>query len=98
MWNDELKFDVDKLRETKAKCDEIKVSLTEKKTNLIKQLEDLRKDWQTDAGKAFFEDQNTDWEAQVDNYVRITDAISKLLDVAITQYEKVVSEAKRLNI
>lgn len=98
MWNDELKFDVDKLRETKAKCDEIKLSLTEKKTNLINQLEDLRKDWQTDAGKAFFEDQNTDWTAQVDNYVRITEAISKLLDVAITQYENVVSEAKRLNI
>lgn len=98
MWNDELKFDIDKLRDTKAKCDEIKLSLTEKKTNLINQLEDLRKDWQTDAGKVFFEDQNTDWTAQVDNYVRITEAISKLLDVAITQYENVVSEAKRLNI
>lgn len=98
MWNDELKFDVDKLLETRAKCDEIKDALTKRKTELIEKLEKLRGDWQTDAGKAFFKEQNTDWAAQVDNYVKITDAISKLLAAAIVQYENVVSEAKQLNI
>ena len=98
MWNDELKFDIDKLRETIAKCDEIKDTLTKRKTELIGELEELREKWQTEAGRTFFQDQNSDWEAQVDNYVKITDAISKLLAAAIVQYENVVSEAKQLNI
>ena len=98
MWNDELKFDIDKLRETIEKCDEIKDTLTKRKTKLIGELEELREKWQTEAGRTFFQDQNTDWEAQVDNYIKITEAISKLLSAAIMEYGNVVSQAKQLNI
>lgn len=98
MSYDELKFDIEKLREAKAKCEETMESLTKKKEELMGKLETLRDGWNTPAGHEFFNEQDVDWAAQVDSYVKITKAVSELLDVAIVQYENVASEAKRLNI
>lgn len=97
-WNDTLKFDIGKLEETKAKCVNTKDTLAKEKDRLVKQLEDLQKEWQTPAGKKFFEDQNDDWAKQIDNYVRITEGITSLIEIAINQYQAVIDEAKSINI
>ena len=97
-WNDTLKFDIDKLKQTQTKCNELKDELSSDKDKLMDLLNGLRKDWQTDAGKKFFNEQNTDWESQVDNYAKIIGAISELLTVAINQYQIVIDEAKKLSV
>lgn len=96
--NDTLKFDISKLEETKEKCVNTMDDLTKDKDQLIKQLDDLQKGWQTPAGKKFFEDQNDDWAKQIDNYVRITEGITSLIEIAINQYQAVIDEAKNINI
>lgn len=93
-----LKFDVDQLKNTKQKCEALRDEIISLKDNLLDGLEELRKDWNTPAGKVFFEEQDTDWTKQVDNYVKITDAISELLGVAITGYEGLVEEAKTIKL
>lgn len=96
--NDTLKFDIDKLKQTQKKCNELENKIGEDKKFLMGLLEELKKDWQTDAGKEFFNEQNTDWEAQVDNYVKIIGAVSELLTVAINQYQIVIDEAEKLSV
>lgn len=98
VWNDNLKFDIEKLRSTKETCEKLKNTLVNQKTSLISNLEVLRNEWNTPAGKKFFEDQNTDWVAQTGNYINITNAVEELLDTAILQYEKVADEARRLSL
>ena len=98
MGYNEITFDIDKLRSTKSKCDTTCETLKNRKDELIKKLNDLRQKWDTPSGREFFADQKTDWAAQIDSYVRITGAVSELLDTAIKQYEAVEAEAGRLHI
>lgn len=93
-----LEFDLEKLKNTKQKCEDLATEISELKTELLEELDGLRKDWNTLAGKTFFEEQDTDWTAQVDNYVKITSAISELLGVAITGYEGLVEEARAIKL
>ena len=98
MANNILEFDIDKLIATKNLCNEVATSLKNKKDSLIGILENLRKEWNTPAGEKFFNEQNDDWAAQTDNYIRITEAIAKLMESAISEYEQVADEARRLKI
>lgn len=93
-----LEFDVEKLRETKAKCEQLAEDLARERDNLTKELETLKREWHTKAGEDFFAKQDTDWKAQVDSYIQITDAISQLLECAITQYSQVEDEAAALRL
>lgn len=94
----ELKFDVGKLRETKQKCETLSQELRDKKDTLMEELNELRKDWKTPAGEEFFAEQDTDWEKQVESYLKITMAVTELLQAAITEYESVERSAKALRL
>ena len=49
-----LKFDVEKLRETKAKCEQLADELVERRDELTEQLDTLKAEWHTQAGENFF--------------------------------------------
>ncbi len=93
-----LKFDVEKLRETKAKCEQLADELVERRDELTEQLDTLKAEWHTQAGENFFATQDTDWKAQVNSYIEITGAIAQLLECAITQYSQVEEEAAALRL
>lgn len=93
-----LKFDVEKLRETKAKCEQLAEDLARERDDLTKELEELKKNWHTWAGEDFFTKQDTDWKAQVNSYIQITNAICQLLECAIVQYSQVEEEAAALGL
>ena len=93
-----LKFDVDKLRKTKAKCEQLADELASTRDELTDQLEALKKNWHTKAGDEFFAQQDLDWKAQVNSYIEITGAIAQLLECAITQYSQVEEEAAALRL
>lgn len=94
----ELEFDIEKLKSTKEKCENLATEINDLKDILLEELNQLKKDWNTDAGKVFFAEQDTDWTSQVNKYVEITNTISKLLDTAITNYQELVDDAQRLNL
>lgn len=93
-----LKFDVEKLRATKAKCEQLAEDLARERDDLTEELEELKKNWHTWAGEDFFAKQDIDWKTQVDSYIQITDAISQLLECAIVQYSQVEEEAATLGL
>lgn len=93
-----LKFDVEKLRETKTKCEELAQELVQERDKLTRQLETLKANWHTQAGIDFFKKQDLDWESQVNSYIRITEGISQLLACAIEQYSQVEEAAMALRL
>lgn len=93
-----LEFDIEKLKNTKSKCEKLATELTDLKVNLLEDLTNLRKDWNTPAGEKFFSEQNTDWTTQVDSYVKITGAIGELLGVAISEFESLTDKAKAIKL
>lgn len=93
-----LKFDVEKLQETKAKCEQLAEELASERDELTNELNELKKEWHTAAGEAFFDQQDLDWKAQVDIYIQITNAVSQLLECAITQYSQVEEDAAALGL
>lgn len=94
----DLKFDIEKLKETKEYCVKLGTDLQTKRDELNAAIEKLRKDWNTEAGKSFFEKQDIDWEEQVNKYIEITGAVAELLQAAIDQYQNVYDEAEALKL
>lgn len=92
----ELQFDVEKLRSTKRKCEGLIQDLRDKQDELQTSLDDLREDWNTDAGKDFFKNQDNDWSEQVNRYIEIAGAVISLLECAIKEYAKVEDKAVSL--
>lgn len=93
-----LEFDIHKLNNMKSTCDALSAEIGQLKENLFKDLESLKADWQTDAGKKFFEELDTNWVSHVEKYVQVAEEIGKLLAVAIKEYSLLVEEAKNLKL
>ena len=89
---------MEKLRETKAKYEEIAQELAQERDKLTKQLDTLKADWHTQAGIDFFQKQDLDWKSQVNSYIKITEGISQLLECAIDQYTQVEEAAMALRL
>ena len=70
--------------------------LRDKQNEVKTSLEGLKKDWNTDAGKEFFKNQDNDWSEQVDHYIGIANAVVSLLECAIKEYAEIEAKAQKL--
>ena len=61
-----------------------------------KGLEQLRKDWQTPAGRYFFESLDAEWEIDINKFVRTIDMFAVVLQNTIDEFKALVEEANRL--
>lgn len=92
-----LEFDVEKLRSTKETCEGLIRDLRSAQSKLQTSLDQLRRDWNTAAGKEFFKNQDKDWSEQVDHYIDIANAVVSLLECAIKEYAEIEAKAQSLN-
>ena len=97
-WGDptSLKFDVSKISEMRKKIQETATELEDFKTSLLQEVETLKNNWKTPAGKKFTESVDTDWAKQVEKYVTIIGAVDELLEVAEKTYQEVEDEVNKL--
>lgn len=95
-WGDptSLKFDLDSISSMRKKLQETAKELTDYKVTLIKEVETLKANWRTTAGKKFTQNIDTDWSSQVDKYVKVINAVDELLAVAESDYKAVADKAK----
>ena len=93
-----LEFDIDKLNNMKTTCTTLSKEIEDSKKALFDDLEMLKSNWQTDAGKKFFEELDTNWVSHVEKYKQVAEEIEKLLDVAIKEYSTLVEEAKAIKL
>lgn len=98
-WGDStsLKFDLSKIEEIRRKIQDTAVELTDFKTTLLQEVENLKRDWRTAAGRKFAEKFDTDWAKQVEQYVKIIEAVDRLLEVAENNYRNVEEEANKIS-
>ncbi|MDR1320318.1 MAG: WXG100 family type VII secretion target [Gracilibacteraceae bacterium] len=76
-------------RELQAKCDE----LTTLRANISASFEQLRKDWDSEAGNQFFARFESDLMHNLENHVKVFDYMSKNLSTAVQKYEEVFRAA-----
>lgn len=96
--NDKLEFDLDKMKAFKGKVVELRTELSNEKKQLKNDLVKLKKDWQTPAGKKFFEKDLGNWEERVDVYVTLLTALDEMMEKAIEEYSDVRQQAGGNNI
>lgn len=97
-FNDTLKFDIDAIQKMRKNIQNTAADLKSQKNQLKDELDKLKRDWRTPAGKQFMNDTNTGWIEKVDSYVKIIDGVDRLLQEAETKYREVVSEAGRIRL
>lgn len=91
-----LKFDIDEIKGMENKIQDTAKDLEDLKTKLIQSIDQLKKDWNTPAGKKFMEEVDINWAVQIDKYVKVLKAVDELLKTAATEYEKVESGATEI--
>lgn len=92
-----LKFDVAEIKKMRKKIQDTANDLKNFKTTLLNELDTLKKQWDTPAGKKFTSDVDTDWGTQVEQYIKIMNAVDELLEVAETNYTTVEEDAKKIS-
>lgn len=96
MAQKELKFDIEKLNDMKKSLADSANDLETYKEKVLQSLDNLKKDWNTPAGKNFMDNVDTNWTSEVDKYIKIIGAVEKLLDEAATQYAIVEDEIEKV--
>lgn len=96
--NHELAFDLDDLRTLQTRTESVCSELCEQRDKLKAGLEQLRKDWNTEGGRYFFEQIDTDWETEVTKFENTLTVFSEVLADAIEQFEEVLEKAKTVKI
>lgn len=98
-WGDptSLKFDLDAISSMRRKLQETAKELSNYKVTLSKEVETLKSNWKTQAGRKFTQNFDTDWSKQVDKYIRVINAVDELLEAAETDYKAVEEKAKTVS-
>lgn len=96
--NHELAFDLENLKKLRNHTKIVCKSLCEQHDNFKKGLDQLRKDWNTDAGRYFFKQVDTDWESNIKKFENTLMIFEEVLTDAIEQFEMVLEKAKSIKI
>lgn len=76
-------------KELKTKCEELKTL----RSNILASFDQLRRDWDSDAGKQFFARFENDLLKNLDEYSKVFEYMSQNLSTASQKYEEVFRTA-----
>lgn len=96
--NHELAFNLDDLVMLHMQTETVCEDLHDQRDNLAKGLEQLRQEWNTPAGRYFFEQFDTDWEAEVKKFESTLNIFEEVLKDAIDEFQKVVDKADSIQL
>lgn len=92
----ELAFDLDALEQLRRNTQVLRDGLNAQRDDLVKGLEVLRQNWQTDAGREFFQNLDGKWEAQVKRFDSVLRVFDRMLGQAERDYGEVQDQAERI--
>ena len=98
-WGDptSLKFDVSEISSMRKQIQDTSVELAKFKTELLQEIQILKENWKTPAGKKFTKEVDIDWASQIDKYITIIDAVDELLEVAEKNYREVETDVTKIS-
>lgn len=89
-----LKYNLSEYDKANSDIKKLKSDIRKSKKKMKDGLEQIKKDWTTDGGKAFFDSIDTDWETAVQNCLDILDDLTDALDSAYKEYDDIEDDAK----
>lgn len=93
-----ITYDLTDLRNAKKAIKDLKDELNECNTALTTDLNALKKGWNTDAGKKFFEEHKDTWTTYVKQYTKKLNGIEQMIAAVIKEYEAIDEAIKNLNV
>lgn len=91
-------YDIEALERAKEAIEDLIDTLNECNTNLNKDMQELEKGWQTDAGTKFFEEHRDAWTEYVKKYVARIKGVQSMLEMAISYYQAMDDEVANLKV
>ena len=89
-----LKYNLSEYAKANSDIKNLKSDIQKSKKKMEDGLNQIKKDWTTDGGKAFFDSIDTDWETAVQNCLDILDDLTDALDSAYEAYDDIEDDAK----
>lgn len=88
-----LKYDLKNISAQRKKIDELKTTISDAKDNMLSGLDQIRIDWVSEGGTAFFDSIDQDWVKSVENCIDVLDDLLSAIDVASEKYGEIDTEA-----
>ena len=95
--SNQLKFNTDDLRTQASRLENIEEDLRQCSKDLTSKLADLRKDWQSEAGRAFFNKYDDSWITEIDSQCDKIQQLAGAVKTAANTYQPVEDEFNRIN-
>lgn len=94
----DITYDIEALERARKSVDDLITTLNECKSNLDRDMEALKKGWQTDAGDKFFKEHKDTWTEYVNKYVTRMTGVRDMLKKAKDYYEDIDNEVTKLKV
>ena len=91
-----LSFDLEDMQKLQKKTRELLKDLTEQRDDLMKGLDILRNNWQTDTGRDFFKNLDGQWEGQVQRFASVLKVFDRMLEQIVRDYSSVQQKAEKI--
>ena len=88
-----LKYDTLQMDVSQKNVDDLISKIETARDAMRSGLEQVRKDWASEGGDAFFESIDNDWETSVQNCIDVLGDLSASLKDAITKYNEISDNA-----
>lgn len=88
-----LKYDLEDITEQRKNIATLKSSISDAKTAMVKGLDQIRLDWVSEGGTAFFESIDTDWLDGIQNCIDVIDDLLSAIDKASEKYREINENA-----
>ena len=89
-----LKYNLVEYQNARNNINQLKTDIETNKSNMLTSLDDIKKDWTTEGGQAFFKSVDESWSDGIDNCITVLEDLISALDDAYTKYEGIEEEAK----
>lgn len=88
-----LKYDVDTLSTGATNIETLKTAVEKAKDDMVNGLAQVRLDWVSEGGDAFFNSIDNDWTKSVQNCIDVLDDILSAIKKAETTYAEIETES-----
>ena len=88
-----LKYDLENIANQRQKIDDLKTIISDAKKNMLSGLDQIRLDWISEGGTAFFDSIDQDWVESVGNCIDVLDDLLNAIDSASDKYEQIDANA-----
>lgn len=89
----DLKYDVDEISKGKTNIETLKTDIENARDAMKNGLAQIKMDWVSEGGTAFFDSIDNDWEKGVQNCIDVLTDLLSALETAETKYSEIETEA-----